>query len=656
MSDIGEGAQRAGDAVAVREAFENMPLALVAMDGPEHTFVAANAAYRAIVGREDIIGKPARDVAPEVAGQQLFEMLDQVYSTGETVVAREWRVQLNRGDDGEPDDVFLDMTVLPRQGDTDETTGLLVYIADVTERVRERQTAQRRAAEAERRYEAARDVVAQLQDALLPTALPVLPGATIGARYLVASQDQSAGGDWFSAVPLPDGSVALVVGDIVGHGVTASAAMGQLRTLLDEALRESGDLDHALGLADRMATRSPVMRAATVCAAILNPATGAVQYATCGHPPPLIVDHDGHAAFLPTSGGGPLGTGSDLTIANSTLAAGAVLVLYSDGLVERAGKPHSAGMQQLAAVAGDAVADRIMPTGGAVSPADRVCQLGVELLTRQGYDDDITVLAAHRKDQVVAPLHLTAPARASELAGLCARATEWLGQHDASSHDMETIDLVVSELVANSIEHAFPPSRPGHVHLDASVSADGVLHLQVADDGTWQEPSTPVPTSGRGLWLTESVVDQLRIQHSGSASPAEECALAGTTVRISHRLHRPAALATGHAHTINRTRTPYSATIDDDQSPRVIQVTGPIDITTAADFADTISTVIRGGLHPAVINLAGIETLASAGVTALFTARDQLAIHGQTLTLHTEPDSIAAQVLDLVGIDHTPTQ
>jgi serine phosphatase RsbU (regulator of sigma subunit) len=75
-------------------------------------------------------------------------------------------------------------------------------------------------------------IVAELQEALLPTALPVLPRARIAARYLVAGHEQAAGGDWFDAIPLADGSVALVVGDVVGHGVAASAAMGQLRAVL----------------------------------------------------------------------------------------------------------------------------------------------------------------------------------------------------------------------------------------------------------------------------------------------------------------------------------------------------------------------------------------------------------------------------------------
>lgn len=92
----------------------------------------------------------------------------------------------------------------------------------------------------------------------------MLPGARLAGRYLVAAQDQPAGGDWFDAIPLPEGTVALVAGDVVGHGVTASAAMGQLRAVLADRLADGAGLAQALGAVDRMATRTPSARAATL--------------------------------------------------------------------------------------------------------------------------------------------------------------------------------------------------------------------------------------------------------------------------------------------------------------------------------------------------------------------------------------------------------
>src|SRR5271167_1869730 len=95
-----------------------------------------------------------------------------------------------------------------------------------------------------------RGIVAVLQEA-------VLPRARIAARYLVAGQDQAAGGDWFDAIPLADGSVALVVGDVVGHGVVAAAAMGQLRAVLAELLAAEAELGRVLERADAFAARMP---------------------------------------------------------------------------------------------------------------------------------------------------------------------------------------------------------------------------------------------------------------------------------------------------------------------------------------------------------------------------------------------------------------
>src|ERR1700677_4513534 len=151
---------------------------------------------------------------------------------------------------------------------------------------------------------------AELQQELLPKGLPVLPRARIAARYLVAAADQAAGGDWFDALPLAGGAVALVVGDVVGHGVAASAAMGQLRAVLRFVLAAQRDLTVALGQLDAFATFEPALHAATVCVAVLDPEGGALRYATCGPPPPLVVAPDGAARYLPTTGSGPLGTGS----------------------------------------------------------------------------------------------------------------------------------------------------------------------------------------------------------------------------------------------------------------------------------------------------------------------------------------------------------
>ena len=199
--------------------------------------------------------------------------------------------------------------------------------------------------------------IVALQEALLPPALPVLPRARIAARYLVAGQEQSAGGDWFDAIPLAGGSVALVVGDVVGHGVAASAAMGQLRAVLTELLAAEADLGRVLARTDAFAARTPALRAATLALAVLDPASGMLRYTTCGHPPPLVISIDGAARYLDGTGTGPLGTGSPPALATSALAPGELLLLYSDGLVERPDRTIGEGMAELAEAAAGAAAE-----------------------------------------------------------------------------------------------------------------------------------------------------------------------------------------------------------------------------------------------------------------------------------------------------------
>ncbi len=141
--------------------------------------------------------------------------------------------------------MFWDVTVSPWFADDGSVRGVLAHGVDVTDRTRARRL----------RRSMLDDVIA-LQDALLPEWLPVLPGVEIAGRYLLAQAEESAGGDWYDAVGLGHGRVALMVGDVVGHGVAASAVMGQLRAVVQERLIR-GD-----GPAQRDAVARPVRGAA----------------------------------------------------------------------------------------------------------------------------------------------------------------------------------------------------------------------------------------------------------------------------------------------------------------------------------------------------------------------------------------------------------
>ncbi|WP_281182172.1 SpoIIE family protein phosphatase, partial [Aldersonia kunmingensis] len=227
-----------------------MPLMVVALEGPDHRILATTSAFRELAGRRYSIGMSAAEAFPELTGQQIWEIFNRVYASGRPEALRNFRVQINLPEKGERLELFIDFNVTPRRGSNGEVVGLITDIVDNTELVRERQAALQRTAEAERRYEHVRDLIDAMQRELLSTGLPVLPQMQLRASYLLADADTAAGGDWFDALALPDGRVAMVVGDVVGHGVAASATMGQLRILLQERLATNSDIASALKAVD----------------------------------------------------------------------------------------------------------------------------------------------------------------------------------------------------------------------------------------------------------------------------------------------------------------------------------------------------------------------------------------------------------------------
>jgi PAS domain S-box-containing protein len=653
--------QLVGDADAVRDAFEQMPVVLVALAGPDHRIVATNAAYRAFTGRSGgVIGMSYREAFPEIAGQQLYELLDRVYATGELETGKEWRAQIGPGPD-RIREVYADFTVAPRRAADGTVNGLLIAMTDVTDRVTERQAqsgqqvAPGSGTEPGDRRGTAREVVTELQEALLPIALPVLPQVRVAAHYLVAGHEQAAGGDWFDAISLPGGSVALVVGDVVGHGVAASAAMGQLRAVLAELLAAEPDLGQVLVRTDAFAARNPALRAATLALAVLDPAAGTLCYTTCGHPPPLVVGAEGPTRFLDGTGTGPLGTGSSPVLATGALAPGELLLLYSDGLIERPNRTIGEGMAELAKVAADATANRTLTAGAAPTAAERVCQLTVELLTRTGYADDVTTLAAERLATPVPALHLELPSERPSLTRARDGFTEWLNRLGATAEDREALHLAMVEIFTNAIEHAYPPAQPGIVELTAALGDEGNVECTITDHGNWHPPDPSETDRGHGLMVAGHVVDTMLVSHPPQSAD-DPAGIRGTVVSLRLRLSRPAILASGHHSARAAAYSPATAftvdtSIEESGTARAL-VTGPVDIITADQLARRLLAASRGGTVPLVADLTGVTQLASAGVRALYLVRDQLTVHQQGLTLVTAADSSAHVVLDLVQLSH----
>jgi serine phosphatase RsbU (regulator of sigma subunit) len=223
----------------------------------------------------------------------------------------------------------------------DEVIGVLHVSADELDRFGEEDLgllvpAAERAALAigrARVVERERRIAETLQRSLLPRTLPHVDGIELEARFTPGAGAE-VGGDWYDALPLPGGRVAIVIGDVAGKGLRAAALMGELRAGLRAYAIEGGGPIETLARLDRLAGRSAHM--ATAVLMHVDPASGRAVFGSAGHLPPLLVGADGHARFLEGGASAPLlAFHDDVSEGEAVLAPGDRVVLYTDGLVER---------------------------------------------------------------------------------------------------------------------------------------------------------------------------------------------------------------------------------------------------------------------------------------------------------------------------------
>ncbi|MFF0447591.1 SpoIIE family protein phosphatase [Streptomyces sp. NPDC004609] len=247
------------------------------------------------------------------------------------------------------------------------------------------------ALERARRYDTEAALARGLQDALLPHRLPVLENATTVGRYLPGTQGMEVGGDWYDVVEAGDRMIALVIGDVQGHGVSAAATMGQLRSAVRAFALSGHDPREVMSGTNRLLIDLDPGQFASCCYIVVDPATGRTQAARAGHPQPLLRHPGGRTEVLDLAGGVVLGVdpAAVYPVTELRLDAGAVLALYTDGLVEQPGTDIDSGVELLRGTLADCgdgplaeTADRLMREAG--QAADR--------------PDDIALLLASRWD------------------------------------------------------------------------------------------------------------------------------------------------------------------------------------------------------------------------------------------------------------------
>ncbi|HJR25129.1 MAG TPA: SpoIIE family protein phosphatase [Acidimicrobiales bacterium] len=365
------------------------------------------------------------------------------------------------------------------------------------------------------RFANQREAAETLQHSLLPERLPLLPGVQTAAQYHAGGNGTEVGGDWYDVLQLPEGKIALVVGDVVGRGIRAAAIMGQLRNgLRAHALDGSSPAETLARLNDFARETGLVGYQGTVLLAVYDLGDGSLKIASAGHLPVAVRHPDGSTELLGERLGLPIGVApnGNYRQIEVTLEPGSAICLFTDGLVEDRVRPLEEGLARLCDRLRDPLVD-----------ARQLCDgLAAAMAAGRSLEDDSAILVLVA-EPLGSDIRLTVPRDESALAPLRAVLRHWLARAGVPDDDSFDILVAIGEASSNVIKHT--PTDDTTFHVEGHLDVD--LTLVVRNEGAWRAP-TQNRVGGRGYVIMNQLMDSVEV----TAGPPE------TTVTMRRTLAR----------------------------------------------------------------------------------------------------------------------
>lgn len=364
-------------------------------------------------------------------------------------------------------------------------------------------------------FERTHRVADRLQRALLPDTFPHVKGAVFHAAYRPASDEAEVGGDWYDAFALPDGRIAISMGDVAGHGLEAATVMGEIRQAMRTIAVSETSPAQALQHVNEVLNLRAGIGMVTAIFGYYRPELRELTYAVAGHPPPVLTISGGFSGFLP-GGGMPLGVdrevnASDWTI---TLPPRTGVVFYTDGMTEYSRDVLEGEERLLEASVRAFDSD---PENPAIALQERIFDATINR-------DDAATLTLSCED---GPLPESIRFSAIPLAAPMVRALlhRFCDQHGIDSPQRFALITAVGEAVANAVEHAYRGETPGYFYIRTAVDASSIT-VEIEDHGRWR-PFQRREERGRGIVLMHELMDRVRI------SSAQNCTVISLTLARS---------------------------------------------------------------------------------------------------------------------------